>query len=291
MKDMVVLFSGGRTSGYMAWWLIQNKSDEYNFHFVFANTGLEHEKTLDFVNECDSRMGLNLTWIETVINPEIGKGSEYRLTNYKSAIRDRSLFEDMIKAYGIPNSDYIHCNRELKTNPVKSWQREHKLRKAKVAIGYRTDETDRINPDNKNGQNFVYPLAFWHPTTKEQIRHWWDGQEFDLDLPEHLGNCKTCWKKSDRKLFTIAKHFPEYFDDFKYFESKYREAGRGDQKRVFFREYKTAEDILSLAENFPEHKEFKDTMPELQLDIFGHIDPIDVAGGGCGNSSCEPYMD
>ena len=64
MKEtLFVSFSGGRTSAYMCWWLLKNKSDEYDFIFVFANTGQEHEKTLEFVNECDKRFGLNLVWL------------------------------------------------------------------------------------------------------------------------------------------------------------------------------------------------------------------------------------
>ena len=58
-KDvMFVSFSGGRTSGYMCQWLLENKSDQYDFIFVFANTGLEHEKTLEFVDKCDKHMEL-----------------------------------------------------------------------------------------------------------------------------------------------------------------------------------------------------------------------------------------
>ena len=41
-KDLVVSFSGGRTSGYMCKWLIDNTSHIFNLHFVFANTGQEH---------------------------------------------------------------------------------------------------------------------------------------------------------------------------------------------------------------------------------------------------------
>ncbi|MCJ7824256.1 MAG: phosphoadenosine phosphosulfate reductase family protein, partial [Anaerolineales bacterium] len=68
-------FSGGRTSGYMCHWLLENKANEYEFIFVFANTGLEHEKTLEFVDQCDKALGLNLTWVEAVVNPEVRSGT------------------------------------------------------------------------------------------------------------------------------------------------------------------------------------------------------------------------
>ena len=55
MKEtLFVSFSGGRTSAYMCWWLLNNKADVYDFIFIFANTGLEHENTLKFVNQCDT---------------------------------------------------------------------------------------------------------------------------------------------------------------------------------------------------------------------------------------------
>ena len=65
--NMLVSFSGGRTSAYMAWWLKEKMGHLYNFFFVFANTGAKHEKTLEFVNNCDLFLKLNLTWLEAKI--------------------------------------------------------------------------------------------------------------------------------------------------------------------------------------------------------------------------------
>ena len=50
-KKLLVSFSGGETSAYMAQWLWNNKQDEFDMLFVFANTGLENEETLQFVKE------------------------------------------------------------------------------------------------------------------------------------------------------------------------------------------------------------------------------------------------
>ena len=55
-----------------------------------------------------------------------------------------------------------------------------------------------------------------------------------LEIPDYLGNCLTCHKKSDRKLNLIAVEHPEYFDFYKRMEKKYP-----DDKRQIFRGYRT----------------------------------------------------
>ena len=102
----------------------------------------------------------------------------------------------------------------------------------------------------------------------------------------------TCWKKSNRKLLTIARHDPHYFDFMDRMEQTYADAGGQSLKgRVFFRNYKSADDFLmECKEPF---KEFTDDMPELQLGLFppdmkvAHIlamDELDIeesCGSGC----------
>lgn len=53
MKPLIVSFSGGRTSAYMAYILKRDYSQEYNMRFVFMNTGEEREETLIFIDRCD----------------------------------------------------------------------------------------------------------------------------------------------------------------------------------------------------------------------------------------------
>ena len=187
MKEtMVVSFSGGRTSAYMSKWLIDNKSDEYDFVFVFMNTGQEHENTLEFVNKCDVEFGLNLIWIEGVVH-EGRKGGTHKVVSYESASRKGEPFEEMIKKYGIPNRSYPHCNRELKLNPFNSLMRELGLTKSNRAIGIRVDEIDRMSIHAEKN-NIIYPLIKFNPTTKSEVILWWKEQSFGLELEEHYGN-------------------------------------------------------------------------------------------------------
>ena len=54
-KDKVLIcnFSGGRTSGYLTHRLLQQKAKWKEIYVIFANTGCEHEKTLEFIKKCD----------------------------------------------------------------------------------------------------------------------------------------------------------------------------------------------------------------------------------------------
>ncbi len=249
MTDLVVSFSGGRTSGFMCKWLIDNTSHFYNLHFIYSNTGQEHEKTLEFVNNCDMHFGLNLVWVEADVKPDKGRGNGtgFTITDFKQASRDGRPFEDVIAKYGIPNPDWKHCNRELKLHPMRAWRKENNLENASFALGIRIDEPTRIKP--KRG--ITYPLVDMCPMTKQDILDWWKTQPFDLEIPEHLGNCVTCWKKSDRKLATIAREEPARFDFFMSMELLYggvhAENEPKDQDRVFWRKRRTTFDILELA--------------------------------------------
>jgi hypothetical protein len=267
MKKLSISFSGGRTSAYMAKWLLDNKSNEYDLNFVFANTGLEHEKTLDFIDRCDKEWGLNLTWLETVVNPERGKGSTYKIVDYESASRNGEPFEAVCAVYGLSNPDFQPCNREMKTVPMDKYRRDYFGRDCQIAIGIRVDEIDRMNLAAAD-KKIIYPLISWHPTTKAEVRHWWADQPFDLEIPEHMGNCVTCWKKSNRKLYTIAKHEPHRFDFFKRMEDEYGRTGTqydNGEPRRWFRGYQSVDDIIARSKE--PFVEFQDHMPELQFKL------------------------
>ena len=54
IEPTVISFSGGRTSGYMLWRILQsNKGLPDDAIVCFANTGKEDEATLKFVMDCE----------------------------------------------------------------------------------------------------------------------------------------------------------------------------------------------------------------------------------------------
>lgn len=264
----------------MSYWLLNNVADKYHLIFVFANTGQEHEKTLEFVHKCDIEFGFNLYWIEAVIHFDERKASTHKIVDFESASRHGEPFEQMIKKYGIPNTGFPHCTRELKLNPIFSLKQAVGFPKNHpMAVGIRCDEIDRMSPQ-ADEDGIVYPLISWRPTTKAEIRHWWSDQSFDLEIPEHLGNCVTCWKKSDRKLMTIAKHEPMRFNFFDQMEKTYLNAGAGDGGRKFFRNHRSTQDIIATSKR--PFTEFFDRMPEWQLNlIVDDLDKEDSCGSAC----------
>ena len=285
MKKMCVSFSGGRTSAFMAKWLLDNKSEEYALSFVFANTGLEHPETLKFIDRCDREWGLNLTWIEAVTHKELGKGQTYKIVDFDSASRNGEPYKLLSSIEGVPCPTRPICTDRLKSTILEKY-RNDLGKSAFSAIGIRVDEIDRMNPNFKK-KRLVYPLISMRPTLKPEIINWFKRQRFDLGIPEHLGNCVACWKKTDRKLLTIAKNSPEYFIPIVEIESKYsdilskRDGAVLGVHRKAFRKHRSAIDIIKQSKNdFVEWTEIK---YEEQLDLFG----LDQ-GSGC-NEGCEAF--
>lgn len=240
-ETILVAFSGGRTSGFMCYWLKENMSHLYDFKFVYANTGLEHKKTLEFINKCDKHLCLNLIWVEAIINGKKGEGTNYKIVDFNSACTDNRLFKDMCSVYGLMNQKYIHCTRELKNIPMKKWANDNIGKNHRIALGIRYDEFSRV----KNREDAIYPLATIAKTTKKDVLSWWSKQPFDLEIEEHYGNCVGCYKKSDLKLKKIADENPSYFDHFIELENNYSMVKTKEEigKRIIYRGFRTAYEV------------------------------------------------
>lgn len=276
VKDRIFAsFSGGRSSAMMCSILL-DKFPNHEIQFVFANTGEEHEETLKFVDKCDKFFGLNLIWVEAVTHHNMRLGCTHKIVDYASASRKGEPFKEVISKYGIPNKSYPHCTRELKLNPMYSFIKNIGWAKGSynVAIGIRADEPDRFDKKAKE-KGIIYPLAD-EGIEKSDVLEWWKRMPFDLKLPEHFGNCKTCWKKSDLKLVSIIKQHPDWFTFNAEMEEKYSNL-KVDEKhepRVFFRSKRSTKDLFLLANAFdgePDERHFSNK------------------SGGC-SESCEAFL-
>lgn len=273
-ENLLVSFSGGETSAYLAKWLIDNKSDDYNMVFVFANTGDEEEETLKFVDLCSIKWGIDIVWVEAVVHHGERVGSTHKVVDFNTASRNREPFKEVIKKYGIPNQNFLHCNREMKLNPIKSYMKSIGWKKYKTAIGIRVDEFDRVNK-NRVKQRLIYPLVSDKPTTKQEISHWWSNQDFRLKLRSYNTNCRTCWKKSDKVLAQTYRDNPKYFDFNKNMESAY-----GQGKYTFFRNGRTTDELIIDLNNINSIPEDKHKDNNFQTNIFTEsCDIYSICGG------------
>ena len=105
--------------------------------------------------------------------------------------------------------------------------------------------------------------------------------DFDLALPnDAFGNCVWCWKKSLRKLLTVAKTDPSAFDFPARMEAEYGmvKAKNDEGIKTFFREERSAQDILAMSK-LP----FEPYQDSIQRTIWDEL--LDI-GGAC-SDGCE----
>jgi hypothetical protein len=295
MKNLLVSFSGGETSAFMGQWL-KNNYKRYGYEnivFVFANTGLENEQTLEFVERCDKHFEFDMQWVEAKIIHEYKKGTRFDFTDFKNASRNGEPFEQMISKYGIPNQANPQCTRELKGAPIAAFGKEwFNSESYHTAIGIRKDEMDRMN-DKAKQMGFIYPLisSKMIPTSKPIINIYWRSMPFRLELKGYQGNCATCWKKADKKLYKIAQENPKAFEFMDRMEQKYGDffplqriekwqiEGKELPKNItFFRNNRSAKQILA------EAKVWKGIV---RNDADQYAYQLDLLGG----ESCEVFSE
>lgn len=259
-KRLIISFSGGRTSAYMTWWLLNEWEDRHNWEMivVFANTGKEVEGTLFFVDECASEWGIDIIWVEAKCKDENGvpfsdKGwkVKHKIVTYETASRNGEPFEEMISVLGIPSTNVPFCSKQLKKIAIESLAKSIGWDDYKVAIGIRIDEPKRL-VNYKNKPNVLLPLATLNPKYKIEIIIWWAAQFFNLDIHPDDGNCDNCWKKGDdvlvRNMIRRPKSY-EWWQDMldKYGNLKPRETEL-EPPFNFFRGNRNVLDIMNLAE-------------------------------------------
>jgi hypothetical protein len=293
-ERIAVSFSGGRSSAVAADLIWRSREKWGDVQMCFVNTGEEAEETLDFVKACQEYHGWPLVWLEPVVDPELGKGIRHRVVTYETATRQNAVngpFEQYIAKHGIPGPTNPNCTNYLKEECMNAYRRDAlgwKRGTYATVIGIRADEMDRV----RDSDDFLYPLVITghtRPSVNARVRSW----GFDLQIPNDAhGNCVWCWKKSLRKLITVAQQAPEVFDFPMRMEQKYKRHRQSEDQddRLFFRNRMTTQDILDLSQNKAKLQEmnFHPYTDDAQLTIFDQIgwDEFLDTGGGCGDS-CE----
>lgn len=295
-NKLLISFSGGEISAYMTQWLLKKFKGWKDMIVVFANTGEENEQTLEFVKKCDEQLGFNTIWIEAVTNPEYTKGVRCKIVTFETASRNGEPFEQSIKKYGIPNIASPECSRNLKKCAIRDYARSigwKKIKEYQTAIGIRNDEIDRMSKHRKK-ENLWYPLVNAE-ISKPAVNRFWRDMPFRLELKGYEGNCKVCWKKSLRKLMTIAREQPSAFDNFKKWEQEFENfipEARQDNDKIktpirFFRNHFSVNDIMELSKKpFAVAKDDSVVFTEtIQFKLFDL--PLDLSNGCV--ESCEVF--
>ncbi|MGB3724844.1 MAG: phosphoadenosine phosphosulfate reductase family protein [Glaciecola sp.] len=305
MAGIITNTSGGKTSMCQAVIIKEKYKGDFDEQIcVFANTGLENEETLKFLDKCDKHFGLNIVWLEAVVHGH-NEGNTHRVTNFKDAYRMHQYkdplhpFHAHVRKNGVPNQAYPQCSDRLKEQVIESYRRSIGAESYVQALGFRADEPNRVcnakvrkalkavgvndlqfRNDNKgrvghlrgnslfhllkhedvesiksysnklNKYNLVFPICDWFPMTKEDVNIFWEEQPFNLELEEHEGNCATCWKKSDKKLYLLANDSPERFEAFEWFEGEYMNIKGNEKSRLFFRRHRSVDMIMGEAASF-----------------------------------------
>ena len=288
MKNkLLISFSGGRTSAYMTWYLLNEWPDRENWDMVvvFANTGKEVEGTLKFIEMCSISWGIDIIWVEAMCKDENGNtfsekgyGVKHKIVSYKTASRNGEPFEEVISVLGIPSSKAPYCSRQLKTSAIDSYIKSIGWNDYHKAIGIRADEIDRMNEDFRK-LKVIYPFIKYKPLNKKMVLDWWKLQPFDLNIDTDLGNCDACWKKDMKRLVRISKKKPEVLDWWQKMTDKYGHitAGPASQQMKppfnFYRGNLSPKEIHKLKE-----------LSDLQLELFTETEKLD----GC-SESCEAF--
>lgn len=231
-----------------------NSTSEYAF--VFANTSRELESCLEFIRDIELNFGIKITWIEALVDFRKNKGTKHKVVNFDIAKRKGEVFEDVIKKYGIPNTNFPHCTREMKQVAIRSFMTYigwGSWKDYKTILGFRADEPKRTKVENLVKLNQRWPLWEWG-INKNDVAYFWNRQSFDLKIEVDAdGNCEDCWKKSDLKLLYQAKNNPDGVNWIREMETKYEfhKAGRSGEGMPykFFRDSRTIDDII---EQYPE---------------------------------------
>jgi 3'-phosphoadenosine 5'-phosphosulfate sulfotransferase (PAPS reductase)/FAD synthetase len=210
-----ISFSGGRTSAYMLWRVLQSNGGLPADALVcFANTGKEDEATLRFVRDCGERWGVPVTWLEYV------QTGLHTTTSFDYASRNGEPFEAVIAQRNgtLPNPISRYCSSELKTRTMHRHLRSLGWADWETMIGIRADEPRRaakfrFNPHPETKAEYVrVPLvdAF---VTAEMVGAFWRAQPFDLELPNNSGktmhgNCDLCFLKPAAQVSSLIAEKP-----------------------------------------------------------------------------------
>jgi hypothetical protein len=208
IEPTVISFSGGRTSAYMLWRVLQSNNGLPNEAIVvFANTGKEEEATLEFVRDCEKNWDVPIRWLEWR-----AEKPDFEVINFETASRNGEPFEALIlKRKYLPNPVTRFCTAELKIRTIHKYVKSlgWKHNENMDWVGIRADEQRRAAKIDRERTPLVTAGV-----TKEVVGDFWRNQPFDLGLPNMNGvtmhgNCDLCFLKGAKQTYSLIEEKPE----------------------------------------------------------------------------------
>jgi 3'-phosphoadenosine 5'-phosphosulfate sulfotransferase (PAPS reductase)/FAD synthetase len=223
----VISFSGGRTSGYMLYHILEAHGGTLpeGIKVIFCNTGKERPETLDFVERCSQRWGVPITWLEYRYQeglplPEMEGSNQkaqgkhtFAVVDYSSASRNGEPFEALILAKNcLPNVMTRFCTSEMKIRTNSRYLKSIGWTDWENAIGIRHDEPRRVakilGRKESKSETPILPLNN-AKVTLDDVARFWSKSPFDLQLRHDEGNCDLCFLKGPSKIRRLIADRPE----------------------------------------------------------------------------------
>ena len=209
-----ISFSGGRTSAYMLWRVLQAHGGKLPDDAIvcFANTGKEDEATLRFVQRVSEEWDVPIVWLEFRDTEQ-----RFEVVSFETASREGQPFEALIRKRNyLPNPVTRFCTIDLKIRPIGRYLLSIGMAETKTEaenmsmIGMRADEQRRAA---KIADKSRIPLVK-AGITKQDVGEFWRAQKFDLELPNMNGvtmhgNCDLCFLKGGGQILSLVTEKPE----------------------------------------------------------------------------------
>lgn len=230
----LISFSGGRTSAYMLWRILQAHGGTLpdDVHICFANTGKEREETLRFVHECSVRWGVRIRWLEWRSRlKSVPVAQRFEEVGFNSASRNGEPLSAIIASKKTaPNAFRRFCTEHAKMQVLADFMAAQGYEHWTNVVGLRADEMRRVakkfaqNEAGGSPWHSVVPL-FRAGVRKADIWEFWLGentdpkalvaplpQGFDLGLYPYEGNCDCCFLKARAVLVHLERETPGVLD-------------------------------------------------------------------------------
>lgn len=197
-----ISFSGGRTSAYMLWRVLQSNGGlPAEAKVCFANTGKEDPATLEFVRDCENNWGVSINWLE------YGRGK----VDYETSSKNGEPYAELIaKRRFLPNPIARFCTSDLKIKPIETFMHSLGMEDFETMVGIRFDEQRRIV---KLRASKLTPLVT-AGVDQSVVQNFWKNNSFDLGLSFRngvtaAGNCDLCFLKGGAQIQSLIHEKPE----------------------------------------------------------------------------------